>query len=90
MGALFILAIAVTNLIKRILSSNATFEVYDFVLFGVASGLACYLLVYRKDKYLEYFEEFDGWTKAEKMKYGWSSFGFILFVFALLIGSFMI
>ncbi len=47
---------------------------------GVGSGLICYAFVFRRDKYIKYFDRYEKWSKQEKQKYGWLTVGSILFV----------
>jgi len=56
----------------------------EFLLLAV---IPCYLYVFKKDRYLEYFKEYESWSKPEKMKYGWASFGYIISVFVLFLWS---
>jgi len=59
-----------------------------FITFGILSALICYIFVFKGDKYLQYFDKFEKWTKAEKRKYNWLTFGSTIIVFVLWILSF--
>lgn len=50
---------------------------------GVLSGIICYFFVFRNDKYLEYFDKYEKWTKAENQKYSWLTFASIVAIFLL-------
>lgn len=50
---------------------------------GVLSGIISYFFVFRNDKYLEYFDRYEKWSKAEKRKYSWLTFGSLLAIFLL-------
>lgn len=47
---------------------------------GVITGLICYVFVFKKDKYITYFDKYEKWSKKEKRKYTWLTIGSILFV----------
>jgi hypothetical protein len=48
-----------------------------------------YFLLFRHNKYLSYFKEFDEMGRANKKKWAWISLGVILFFFFFAIGSFV-
>lgn len=55
----------------------------------VLSGIVCYLFVFKDDKYLKYFDEFEKCSRLEKWRYGWLTLGstialFILFYIGLI------
>lgn len=50
---------------------------------AVLSGTICYFFVFKNDKYIQYFDKYEKWTKAEKRKYSWLTFASIVFVFLL-------
>lgn len=90
LGILFFLLMAVANILIRIMNLNITLTINYFIIFSLISLIICYFLVFKKDKYLEYFKKYERWTKAEKMKYGWISFCFVVMVSIFFIGSFML
>lgn len=47
-----------------------------------------HFLLYKENKYLKYFEEFNGWSNERKRKYGWISFMFIIVIVIFLIAGF--
>lgn len=59
-----------------------------FSLCMALSYLICHRLVFRHDKYLEYFKRFEKWTKRDKWKYGTLFFSFVIFSCASFIISF--
>ena len=58
-------------------------------LFLFISFLFNGILLFRKDKYLNYFKEFDKKSRKWKIKWAWISAGVILFPFTVLILSFI-
>lgn len=57
-------------------------------VYALISYLICHFLVFRQDKYIRYFKQFDKWSTQEKRKYGLLSFAFIVLTCILWIYSF--
>lgn len=83
-AVLFFFLFASTNILMNAINA-ATLSVGYFIAFGLVSLIVCYLFVFKNDKYLAYFKEFEGWTKVESRKYGWMSFLFIIAVLILFL-----
>ncbi len=81
----------ITNLqlIQNIWKGSFNFTIY-LILLLLPTVLINTSFLFRKDKYLNYFKEFELMSKKEKTKYGWVSFFVIMFVFSFFIGSFLI
>ena len=86
-GILFFFFHAVLNILLKLLSGSITLSVVHFILCAVLSVALSYFFVFKKDKYLRYFEQFEGWGKVDKSKYGWLTFAFVLLVLCLFILS---
>jgi hypothetical protein len=86
-GILFFLLFAVFNVLIKILTENITFPAVHFLFCAALSVVLSYFFVFKRDKYLKYFEMFEAWGKAERRKYGWLTFAFVLLVFCLFILS---
>lgn len=86
-GILFFFFLAVLNMLSKLLSGDITLSAVHFMLCVVLSVAVSYFFVFKKDKYLKYFEHFEGWGKVDKNKYGWFTFAFVLLVFCLFILS---
>lgn len=86
-GILFFFFLAVLNVLLKLLIGNIILSVVHFILCAVSSVVLSYFFVFKNDKYLKYFEIFEGWEQADKSKYGWLTFAFILAVFCLFILS---
>jgi uncharacterized integral membrane protein len=59
--------------------------------FLICAGLAyiiCHFTVFKDDKYIPYFKQFEKWSKADKWKYGFLSFCFMVGAITLFIYSF--
>lgn len=54
-------------------------------LFGCAaiSGIICYVFVFKNDKYIGYFDQYEKWSTAEKRKYSWFTVISVVIVFLL-------
>lgn len=86
-GILFFFFLAALNILLKLLSGNITLSAVHFIFCGILSVALSYFFVFKKDKYLIYFEQFEEWGKADKSKYGWLTFAFVLLVFCLFILS---
>lgn len=86
-GVVFILLFSLPKIIINILNLNVVLNEYFFVFISVISFVICYYLVFQKDKYLEYFKEYETWTRKDLIKKVWISFGFIIGVILLFFMS---
>lgn len=80
MGILFIFIFSILISFKRVFNLDFTIASTHYFIMILISVLPCYFFVFKKDKYLIYFEKFKNWSKYEKRKYGSISFLFVLFV----------
>ncbi len=87
LGILFFFILADLNILLKLLSGNITLSAEHFISCGILSVALSYFFVFKNDKYLSYFEQFEEWGKADKSKYGWLTFAFVLLVFCLFILS---
>ena len=83
LGILFFFFLAALNILLKLLSGNITLSALHFIFCGILTVALSYFFVFKKDKYLSYFEQFEEWGKADKIKYGLLSFAFVLLVFLL-------
>jgi len=60
---------------------------YHFLIIGLISFIVNYFAIFRKDKYLAYFREFEKMPKAEKRKWAWASAGTTMSVVLFLVVS---
>ena len=67
----------------KIITPELILNEYFFISSGIISYLICYFLVFKNDRYLKYFKEFENWTISEKRKNMLTSIGFILAVIVL-------
>jgi hypothetical protein len=88
MGILFILITALSMLLIKITNLEFRLNLFHFITFVLMSFMVCHFFVFKKDKYLAYFEIYDKWTRGEKRKYGWISFTFTAAVVLLFVLSF--
>lgn len=99
MGSLLVLiGISLLNIIETILGRSVIRDVTDssshFIIFFVIllgpTVLINNHLLFKKDKFLNYFKEFEMVPKEKKSAYGWLTFFVILLIFSFLVGSFLI
>lgn len=79
-GILFIFMMAISNLVIEL-------STVHFIVLAMLSTALCYMLVFRRDKYLLYFEIYEKWTKHERVKYHVVSLSFIVAVILLFVWS---
>ncbi len=64
-------------------------KVYPFILVLAITFLVNYLLLFKHDKYLRYFKEFDKMEKTSRIRWAWISFVVMLSILFFCIGSFV-
>lgn len=84
---LFFFFFGVFGLIRKFFTTEYL-ETIHFIIFGALSALICYTFVFKKDKYIKYFDKFEKWNREEKRKYSWIVFIVSIAVFCLWILSF--
>ena len=77
------------SLIRDVTNSSSHFIIFFVILLGPTVLINNHLL-FRKDKFLNYFKEFEMIPKEKKSAYGWLTFFVILLIFSFLIGSFLV
>jgi hypothetical protein len=79
------------NFLSALLGEIIATNKFVFVsILLVPSLVINYYLLWKKDKYLLYFKEFDKEPKEVKRKWGWISFGVVIGIIGLLIFSFWV
>jgi uncharacterized protein YacL len=82
-------------LISSFIIISRVFNLYDYVpkfLFIICAGISMFIgnfYILKKDKYLDYFEKYEMWTKREKRKYVIISFFVIIATIAYFFMSLM-
>jgi hypothetical protein len=84
---LFFLFFGVFGLIRKFFTQQ-NLETIHFIIFGIMSAFVSYGFVFKKEKYIQYFNKFEKWTKNEKVKYSWLTSFATIIVFCLWILSF--
>lgn len=82
---LFFFFLAVINFFINFTDLDIYLSKEHFIACCILSFAVSYFYVFRKDKYVEYFEKFDQWSRYDRLMYGWLTFGLIA-----LLGSFFI
>lgn len=89
-GTMFLLIMGTAQLAIRLMNLHIVFTAPYFIVFILIPSTACYFYVFKNDKYLKYFKEFETWPKAERRKNIYLSIGFIILVICIFWGSLMI
>lgn len=63
--------------------------IFNLLIFGAIAFLINYYCLFKDKRYLQHFKEFNILSKADRLKYAWISFIFMLFSLIFLIGSFI-
>ena len=91
-GALVITLFLMILSVFDILNSLLKYPIKSSWLpFAICVGLAytiCHFTVFKEDKYIRYFKQFEKWSKKDKWKYGVLSFAFVAGSVILWIYSF--
>lgn len=77
------------SLIRDVTNSSSHFIIFFVILLGPTILINNHLL-FRKDKFLNYFKEFEMMPKEKKSAYGWLTFFVIVLIFSFLVGSFLV
>lgn len=84
----FIQVMAGKSIIQDVWSNNNNILPFLVILL-VPSGLFNYFILFKKDKYLKYFKEFNKMPKDKKLEYSWKSLYIILLFWMFSIVSFV-
>ena len=76
-------------LIQSVWSDELHFFIFFTLLLAPIILVNQYLL-FKKNKYLDYFKEFETMTKRKKTIYAWLSFFAVTIIFSFFIGSFLV
>ena len=71
----FLICFGVVNLYSGIIQEELNLKLYHFVVLIVISFVVNYLLLFKHDKYLSYFKEFEKMKRADKKRWAWMSLG---------------
>lgn len=86
----FSIFIGTENLYLASVRKSFNRQDYDLIIFFIMSYVTNHVLLFRRNKYLTYFKEFNMMKDEEKKKWAWISFMAIIGIFLFLIGSFII
>lgn len=79
----------ITAIAGYMIWADWSFLIY-LILIGVPSVLINYFALWKDDKYLAYYKEFEKESKQNKFKWAWISLVVVLCIFFLFIASFFI
>ena len=88
LAVLFFFFLTTIIILNGLIGPNVGLSAMLFVVCGALSAAASYFYVFRKDKYLHYFNRFEKWSKYDMRKYSCITLGFVLAVFCLFVFSF--
>ena len=89
-GMLFFSIVGTVHLIIKLMSLHVVFTATYFIVFALISFILCYFYVFKNDKYLKYFKEFEKLSKAEMRKNIYLSMVFLLLILIVFWGGFML
>ena len=97
-GLLVFIGIGLINIIETIIGRSVIQDVTDssshfIIVFVILIGPTVLInnyLLFRKDKFLTYFKEFEAMPNKKKSVYGWLTLLVVVLIFSFLIGSFLI
>ena len=75
--ALFLIILAVFDILNCIFQYPVKSSEIPFLLCALLAYTICHYTVFKGDKYLRYFRQFEKWSKADKWKYGLLTFTFV-------------
>lgn len=87
LGILFFFFWGVVNFLIGTPKGFVSLTTPQILISILMSVILSYFFVFQNDKYLLYFKKFEVWTKSDKVKNSWFTFGFILVVICLFILS---
>lgn len=77
------------SVVRDVTDSSFHFIIFFVILLGPTVLINNHLL-FRKDKFLNYFKKFEMLPKEKKLTYGWLTFFVIILIFSFLVGSFLV
>ncbi|MFN4769966.1 MAG: hypothetical protein ACK5JL_08045 [Candidatus Kapaibacterium sp.] len=86
--AIFLIFMAVYDILNGVMNNPIHSSELPVIICALLAYTICHSTVFKADKYLKYFQQFEKWSKAEKWKYGLLTFAFIAASIVLCIYSF--
>lgn len=88
LSLVFMICHGMVNLYSAMFQVKLHLQVYHFVAYGVISNIVNYHLLFKHDKYLAYFAEYEKMEKTEKKRWAWICLGVVFCILLFTIGSF--
>jgi hypothetical protein len=85
----FLICFGVVNYFSGIMRLDFTLKLFHFIILLSIPFVINYFLLFKQDKYLTYFKEFEIMRKEEKKRWAWISFVVIIAILLFFIGSFV-
>jgi uncharacterized protein YacL len=86
--ALFLIILAVFDILNGVSLNPIKSSGLPFLFCAFLAYIICHYTVFKGEKYLRYFKNFEKWSKAEKWKYGLITFFYVAGCIILWIFSF--
>ncbi len=81
LGVIFLFFFSIINSLIQVFIGDTFLSMLHFLVFILLSVITSYFFVFKNDKYLTWFKQFEKWTSSDKRRYTWFSVFFVLFVF---------
>jgi hypothetical protein len=75
--ALFLIILAVFDILNSTFLYPIKSSEFPFLLCALLAYTICHYKVFKEDKYLRYFQQFEKWSKEDKWKYSLLTFAFV-------------
>ncbi len=86
-GIVFLFFVSLTIFLLKVIALSKLIGLVYFILVALFSYLLCHLLVFSKDKYLDYFKQYEQYSSQGKLKLAFINFVFIILVLSLFVLS---
>jgi hypothetical protein len=90
-GSLSVLLFSLSIAVSRLFGLNEDFinKITYIIALVIIPYLLCYLMVFKKDKYLSYFTTYKNWSKKERRMYFFLTFAYFFGIIFLFFGVFL-
>lgn len=77
----------VVNIFKLVSNIDFVLTTYHFLILLLLAYIVNHFLLFKKDKYLQYFKDFDNMPQKERIRWIWITLGVILCIITFSVGS---
>ena len=86
----FLLCVGLEHTYSAIARGSLGLKLYHYFALGAMSYIVNHFLLFRRDKYLAYFKEFDKMPEKERRKWAWISLATVAGIILFAVGSFVL